>query len=82
MNRQNALFIFTLHLRGAAPHWFNRVVQKLHFLNNNRLKTTKNMDFVRNPCFFGDLKPTFGWQISNRVIEQVQLTTRRHGGRL
>jgi hypothetical protein len=36
------------------------------------LKNNKNMDFVRNPCFLGDLKPTFGWQISNRVIEQVQ----------
>jgi hypothetical protein len=22
--------------------------------------------------FLGDLKPTFGWQISNRVIEQAQ----------
>jgi hypothetical protein len=33
----------------------NRVVQKLQFLNNNRLKTTKNTDFVRNPCFLGDL---------------------------
>jgi hypothetical protein len=32
------------------------------------------MDFVRNPCFLGDLEPTFGWQISNRVIEQVQYT--------
>jgi hypothetical protein len=40
--------------------------------DNNRLKTTKNMDFVKNPCFSGGLEPTFGWQISNRVIEQVQ----------
>jgi hypothetical protein len=38
----------------------NRVVQKSRFLNNNRLKTTKNTDSRQNPCFWGDLKPTFG----------------------
>jgi hypothetical protein len=33
----------------------NRVVQKLQFLNNNRLKTTKNADFVKNQRFLEDL---------------------------
>jgi hypothetical protein len=33
----------------------NRVVQKLQFLNNNRLKTTKNVDFLMKSTFFGKL---------------------------
>jgi hypothetical protein len=32
-----------------------RVVQKLQFLNNNRLKTAKNADFVKNMHFLEDL---------------------------
>jgi hypothetical protein len=39
-------------------NFFNRVVQKLQFLNNNRLKRT--------------LKLASGQRINNRVIEQVQ----------
>jgi hypothetical protein len=34
------------------PDLFNRVVQKLQFLNNNRLKITKNEDFVKKSSFF------------------------------
>jgi hypothetical protein len=34
---------------------YNRVVQKLQFLNNNRLKTAKNADFVKNMRFLEDL---------------------------
>jgi hypothetical protein len=37
-------------------------------------KTTKNQDFVKNHGFLRDLKPTFGWQRTNRVLEQVQYT--------
>jgi hypothetical protein len=33
----------------------NRVVQKLQFLNNNRLKTAKDADFVKNMRFLEDL---------------------------
>jgi hypothetical protein len=32
-----------------------RVVQKLQFLNNNRLKKKKNMGFFRKPMFFARL---------------------------
>jgi hypothetical protein len=32
-----------------------RVVQKLQFLNNNRLKKKKNMGFLRKPMFFARL---------------------------
>jgi hypothetical protein len=38
------------------PAFGNRVVQKLQFLNNNRLKTAKNMDFVGKSAFFGRLE--------------------------
>jgi hypothetical protein len=41
--------------KAEGRNFYIIVVQKLQFLNNNRLKTTKNMDFVRNPCFLGDL---------------------------
>jgi hypothetical protein len=34
---------------------FNRVVQKLQFLNNNRLKTAKNVDSVEKSAFFARL---------------------------
>jgi hypothetical protein len=34
----------------------SRVVQKLKFLNNNRLKTAKNMDFIKKSMFFGRLE--------------------------
>jgi hypothetical protein len=36
-------------------YFFNRVVQKLQFLNNNRLKTAKNADFIKNMRFLEDL---------------------------
>jgi hypothetical protein len=34
---------------------YNRVVQKLQFMNNNRLKTARNADFVKNMRFLEDL---------------------------
>jgi hypothetical protein len=42
-----------------------RVVQKLQFLNNNRLKTARNVNFVRNSRFLGDL---FNNQLNPPVI--------------
>jgi hypothetical protein len=39
-----------------VPSKKNRVVQKLKFLNNNRLKTARNVNFVRNSHFLGDLQ--------------------------
>jgi hypothetical protein len=41
--------------KSALKHTMNRVVQKLQFLNNNRLKTAKNADFVKNMRFLEDL---------------------------
>jgi hypothetical protein len=46
---------------------YNRVVQKLQFLNNNRLKMAKSVNFVK--------KLTLFWETcerTNRVLEQVQ----------
>ncbi|MDR2176647.1 MAG: hypothetical protein LBP20_01230 [Treponema sp.] len=49
--------------RGIAAG--NRVVQKLQFLNNNRLKTTKNADFAKKPAFFGRLEANL-WLADNQ----------------
>jgi hypothetical protein len=47
----------SLHGIGIRRAWFlhNRVVQKLQFLNNNRLKKKKNMGFLRKSMFFARL---------------------------
>jgi hypothetical protein len=47
-------------VRGAGGH------------GNCPLKNNKKHGFCQKSVFLGDLKPTFGWQITNRVIEQVQ----------
>ncbi|MDR2019221.1 MAG: hypothetical protein LBQ14_00470 [Treponema sp.] len=48
-NKQEIKTLFPKHL------FFNRVVQKLQFLNNNRLKQQKTWISLRNPRFLGDL---------------------------
>jgi hypothetical protein len=47
--------IYAKHKNGEKWIFPIRVVQKLQFLNNNRLKTAKNADFVRNMRFLEDL---------------------------
>jgi hypothetical protein len=42
----------------------NRVVQKLQFLNNNRLKKAKNVNFVRNLRFLQDLAAKVRWTLA------------------
>jgi hypothetical protein len=58
---------------GSAPKQdpirgiFNEPVQKLQFLNNNRLKTKKKLNFSGKFTFFRG-----ACSITNRLIEQAQ----------